>query len=53
MTRYIVTDAQCQFAQNLAAISADFQTHLHYPAFYDTFGRMIHGFMGNDGGKKI
>lgn len=47
MTRYIVTDEQRQFAQNIAAISGDFHTHRLYPAFYDTFGRMIDGFIGN------
>ena len=46
MTRYISTDAQRQFAQNLAAIAGDFHTHPLYPAFYDTFGRMIDGFIG-------
>ena len=47
MTGYIRTDAQRQFAQNIAAISGDFHTHRLYPAFYDTFGRMIDGFIGN------
>jgi hypothetical protein len=47
MTRYIHTDGQRQFAQNIAAISGDFHTHRLYPAFYDTFGRMIDGFIGN------
>ncbi len=47
MTRYIHTDRQRQFAQNIAAISGDFHTHRLYPAFYDTFGRMIDGFIGN------
>jgi len=47
MTRYIRTDAQRQFAQNLAAISGDFHTHRLYHAFYDKFGRMIDGFIGN------
>jgi membrane-associated PAP2 superfamily phosphatase len=47
MTRYISTDAQRQFAQNLAAISGDFHTHALYFAFYDAFGTMIDGFVGN------
>jgi hypothetical protein len=47
MTPYIVTDAQRQFAQNISAISGDFHTHRLYPAFYDTFGGMIDGFIGN------
>src|ERR1022692_5085516 len=47
MTRDIHTDGQRQFAQNIAAISGDFHTHQLYPAFYDTFGRMIDGFIGN------
>jgi hypothetical protein len=46
MTRYISTDAQHQFAQNLAAISGDFHTHCLYFAFYDTFGKLIDGFVG-------
>jgi len=47
MTRYIHTDGQRQFAQNIAAISADFHTHRLYNDFYDTFGKMIDGFIGN------
>jgi membrane-associated PAP2 superfamily phosphatase len=47
MTRYISTDAQHQFAQNLAAISGDFHTHALYFAFYDAFGKLIDGFVGN------
>jgi hypothetical protein len=47
MTRYINTDAQRQFAQNIAAISGDFHTHSLYFAFYDAFGKMIDGFVGN------
>jgi hypothetical protein len=47
MTRYISTDAQRQFAHNLAAISGDFHTHSLYFAFYDRFGKMIDGFVGN------
>jgi hypothetical protein len=41
------TDAQRQFAQNIAAISGDFHTHRLYPAFYDSFGKMIDDFIGN------
>jgi hypothetical protein len=47
MTGHITTDAQRQFAQNIAAISADFHTHRQYHAFYDAFGKMIDGFIGN------
>jgi hypothetical protein len=47
MTRHIHTDAQRHFAQNIAAISADFHTHRLYHVFYDTFGNMIDGFIGN------
>jgi hypothetical protein len=47
MTGYISTDAQRQFAQNLAAISGDFHTHQSFGAFYDAFGTMIDGFVGN------
>jgi hypothetical protein len=41
------TATHAQFAQNIAAISGDFHTRRLYPAFYDTFGRMIDGFIGN------
>ena len=47
MTWYISTDAQHQFAQNLAAISGDFHTHPPVFAFYEAFGKMIDGFIGN------
>jgi hypothetical protein len=47
MTSYISTDPQYQFAQNLAAISGDFHTHPLYFAFYEAFGKMIDGFIGN------
>jgi hypothetical protein len=47
MNRHIQTDAQRQFAQNIAAIAADFHTHRLYPAFYHTFGKLIDGFIGN------
>jgi hypothetical protein len=47
MTRHITTDTQRQFAQNIAAISGDFHTHRLYHAFYDTFGNMVDGFIGN------
>jgi hypothetical protein len=47
MSRHITTDTQCSFAQNIAAISGDFHTHRLYSAFYDTFGKMIDGFIGN------
>ena len=35
------------FNQNLAAISGDFHTHRLYGEFYDTFGKLIDGFVGN------
>jgi hypothetical protein len=47
MTRYISTDAQRQFAQNIAAISGDFHTHHLHSEFYDCFGKMINGFVGS------
>jgi hypothetical protein len=47
MTQYITTDLDHQFAQNIAAISADFHAHRLFHAFYDTFGKMIDGFIGN------
>ena len=47
MSRYIPTDAERHFAQNIAAISADFHTHRLFNAFNDTFGKMIDGFIGN------
>jgi hypothetical protein len=45
--QYTSTEPQRNFAQNLAAISGDFHTHRLYNAFYETFGRMIDGFIGN------
>jgi hypothetical protein len=32
--------------QNIAAISGDFHTHRLYGQFYDTFGKLIDGFVG-------
>lgn len=32
--------------QNIAAISGDFHTHRLYAAFYDAFGKLIDGFVG-------
>jgi len=47
MSRYIKTDAQRQFAQNIAAISGDFHTHRLFSVFYEIFGNMIDGFVGH------
>ena len=48
MTRpYHLGEAQHQFAQNIAAIAAEFHTHRLYNAFYETFGEMIDGLVGN------
>ena len=48
MTRtYRLAEAQRQFSQNIAAISADFHTHRRYWEFYETFGKLIDGFIGN------
>src|ERR1039457_5533249 len=47
MTYHIKTPEQQSFAQNLAAIAAEFHTHRLYNDFYDTFGKYIDGFIGN------
>jgi hypothetical protein len=47
MTYHIKTPEQQSFAQNLAAIAAEFHTHRLYNDFYDTFGKYIAGFIGN------
>ena len=44
---YRFAEAQRQFAQNIAALSAEFHTHRRYWEFYETFGRLIDGFIGN------
>jgi hypothetical protein len=44
---YSLPEAQRQLKQNIAAISADFHTHRLYGDFYDTFGKLIDGFVGN------
>jgi hypothetical protein len=44
---YHPREAQHQFAQNIAAISAEFHTHRLYNAFYETFGELVDGFVGN------
>jgi hypothetical protein len=46
---YSLPEAQRQFLQNIAAIAADFHTHRLYNDFYDTFGKLIDGFVGNYG----
>lgn len=33
--------------RNVAAISGDFHTHRLFDAFYDTFGKLVSGFVGN------
>ena len=47
MTHHIKTPEQRSFAQNVAAIAAEFHTHRLYNDFYDTFGKYIDGFIGN------
>ena len=44
---YHSREAQRQFTQNIAAISAEFHTHRLYNAFYETFGELVDGFVGN------
>ena len=44
---YRLPEAQRQLSQNIAAISAEFHTHRRYWEFYETFGRLIDGFIGN------
>ena len=46
MTYHIKTPEQQSFAQNLAAIAAEFHTHRLYNDFYDTFGKHTAGFVG-------
>jgi|APFre7841882654_1041346.scaffolds.fasta_scaffold17526_6 hypothetical protein len=44
---YTLIEANRQHAQNIAAIAAEFHTHRLYNDFYDTFGKLIDGFVGN------
>jgi hypothetical protein len=44
---YHLRETQHQFAQNIAAIAAEFHTHRRYNAFYETFGKLVDGFVGN------
>ena len=46
MTHHIKTPEQRSFAQNLAALSAEFHTHRLYNDFYDAFGKHTAGFIG-------
>ncbi len=44
---YTLIEANRQHAQNIAAIAAEFHTHRLYNDFYDAFGKLIDGFIGN------
>jgi hypothetical protein len=44
---YSLPEVLHRLLQNIAAISADFHTHRLYNNFYDTFGKLIDGFVGN------
>ena len=46
MTHHIKTPEQQSFAQNIAAIAAEFHTHRLYNDFYDAFGKHTAGFVG-------
>ena len=46
MTHRIKTPEQQSFAQNIAAIAAEFHTHRLYNDFYDAFGKHTAGFVG-------